>query len=132
MDPLTVRDLMSTEPTTLAPTASVTELLDLMYRRSIRHVPIVEDGELVGLISHTDVVRSHVVEAVGEDTEEVANVANLMNTQLDVARADEPIGVAGRRILANKFGCLPVLEGRRLVGILTEADFVRYVVRVAG
>ena len=52
-------------------------------------------------------------------------VGELMTTAVEAVEPDADIAEAARIMFDNKFGCLPVVEGRRLVGILTEADFVR-------
>jgi CBS domain-containing protein len=61
-----VRDLMSTELTTCGPRATVNELMKLMTERRIRHIPVVDEGALAGMISIGDVVKSRIGELEDE------------------------------------------------------------------
>jgi len=129
----TVRDLMTEDVRALPPNATVAELLELMDRLRIRHVPVVEDGEIVGLVSHRDVVRG----ALGgldqlpmsqrQQLLEQITIAEVMVEDPETIAPDADLRQAAELMLENKFGCLPVAEGSGLVGILTEADFVRHV-----
>lgn len=130
---MTVRDLMTEDVQALPPNATVAELLELMDHYRIRHVPVVEDGELVGLVSHRDVVRG----ALGgldqlpmsqrQQLLQRITVDEVMIEDPETVDPDTDLRQAGELMLENKFGCLPVTEGSSLVGIITEADFVRYV-----
>ncbi len=129
---LRVRDLMSREVIAVGPEDTLATLRDLMYQHQIRHVPVVDhEGKLVGLVTHRDLLRSSLVEqtqlpsfverAVLEQTE----VVDLMTTDLATVHPETDIREAAQLMFDNKFGCLPVLEDGRPVGILTEADFVK-------
>ena len=126
---LRVRDLMTEE---VVAEDSLAALRDLMYDRDVRHMPVVDrDRELVGLVTKRDLLRDSLIEQrdVPDFVEEVIlerrRVGELMTTAVEAIEPDADIGEAARIMFENKFGCLPVVEGRRLVGILTEADFVR-------
>jgi CBS domain-containing protein len=128
MASITVRDLMSSGVKVVGPEAELTDVVDLMYRNRIDHVPVVDaSGKLVGLVSHTDLMHSHVQDLEGE----APKVSEVMARDLEITHPNDDAGVAGRRILTNRIGCLPVLEGGRLVGVVTRNDFVRYVVQLA-
>jgi len=109
----------------------LTALYDLMDSRRVRHVPIVEsDGELVGLVTDRDLSRTALgaVEelplSVERDILRRRRIRDIMATEPDTIEPDATLKEAAEILLENKVGCLPVVEGLRLVGILTEADFV--------
>ena len=132
MRPLLVSDLMTEEVFTLRASDDLTALYDLMDAEHIRHIPVI-DGEkdVVGLVTHRDLLRS-ALSGRGELPLSMQRailgrmtVENIMMRDIETIEPDAPIGEAAQVMLENKYGCLPVVEGKRLVGILTEADFVR-------
>lgn len=129
-----VRDLMSSTVKALGPEASAKEAYDMMSTLGIRHVPVVDDDEeLLGIVSDRDLLRN-VLGRVGDlplaeqrDLMDGIALRAIMTTVPDTVEPDEDIKVAADWLLEFKIGCLPVTEGSKLVGILTEADFVRQV-----
>jgi len=128
----TVRDLMTDRVFTLGPNDDLEELYELMDDRRVRHVPVVDrDGDLVGLVTQRDLARG----ALGpQDTlplnvqQELLRrrkVREIMAAEVETVDPDVDLNAAAQMLLENKIGCLPVVEGAHLVGILTESDFVR-------
>jgi CBS domain-containing protein len=125
-----VRDLMTETVFTVSPADDLATLYDLMDSCHVRHVPVVEYDELVGLVTSTELSRS----ALGKVddlplSEERAmlrrrHVRDIMLGEPDTIEPDSPLQDAAELLLESKVGCLPVVEGLRLVGIITEADFV--------
>jgi CBS domain-containing protein len=133
---LQVRDLMTDTIFTLGPQDDLADLYDLMDAKHIRHVPIVDrERELVGLVTQRDLSRS----ALGNQEDAPLSlqremlrrrrVREIMATEVDTVEPDEDLRVAADMLIENKIGCLPVVEGTHLVGILTESDFVRLFVQ---
>ncbi len=127
-----VRDLMTEKVFTLKGRDDLAALYDLMDSRHVRHVPVVDsEGELIGLVTDRDLSRSALgaVEelplSVERDILRRRRVRDIMATEPDVIEPDATLREAAEMLLENKVGCLPVVEGLHLVGILTEADFVR-------
>ena len=127
-----VRDLMSDNVFASKPDDTVAELRDLMYEHNVRHIPVVDlDGDLVGLVSQRDLLRNSLIEqsdVPGFLEDEVLRrlkVDELMTADPEAVDPESDIRLAADLMIENKYGCLPVVEGRRLVGILTESDFVR-------
>lgn len=127
-----VRDLMTEKVHTLTPKDDLAALYDLMDSRHVRHVPIVDsEGEIVGLVTDRDLSKSALgaVEelplSVERDILRRRRIRDIMATEPDVIEPDAKLQEAAAILLENKVGCLPVVEGLRLVGIITEADFVR-------
>ena len=127
-----VRNLMTEHVFSATPDDTLLLVRDLMWEENIRHVPVVDaDRELVGLVSHRDLLR---VNSGVEGTPPGANrpfrlqrtlVRDAMNAGVETTDPDTDIREAARTMVENKYGCLPVVSGGRLVGILTEADFVK-------
>jgi len=99
----------------------------------IRHLPVVDDDDetkIVGLVSLRDVFRGSLARALGYGTRaqqkllDMLFVKEVMTTELVTTTPDTPLVEAARLMAQRKLGCLPVLEDGRLVGILTEGDFV--------
>ena len=131
---LAVRDLMTAPALALKEEDKVSALYDLMDNQHVRHVPVVdEEGDLVGLVSHRDLLRcaltgqSDVPVSLQRELLRRTQIDEIMTLDPVTVEADQNIGDAVDIMLENKFGCVPVVEGNRLVGILTEADFVRFV-----
>jgi CBS domain-containing protein len=131
---LRVRELMTPDVVTISPKASIQALQDLMNDKFIRHVPVVDDeGTILGLVSDRDLLRQTMgvdltlpVSARREALDAV-RVADIMTQDVETVDVDAPVAQAAALMLENKFGCVPVLEEGLLAGILTEADFVRFV-----
>jgi CBS domain-containing membrane protein len=127
-----VRDLMTPSPFTLGPRDTLAALYDLMDNHRVRHVPIVDaDGELVGLLTHTDLAMtalgslSDLPLSQERDLLQRRRIREVMVTEVETVDPETPLSEAASTLFENKIGCLPVVEGSRLVGILTESDFVR-------
>lgn len=131
--PLRVRDLMTEKVFSVHPGDSVDKIYDAMTERSIRHIAVIDDeGDLVGVVSHRDLLRHALIERsdlplfVQRAILRRTKVEEVMTSEVETAEPDQPVREAAQVMLENKFGCLPVVEGWRVVGILTEADFVKY------
>jgi CBS domain-containing protein len=129
---LRVRDVMTRDPKTLGRNDQLSLADDLMKQERIRHLPVLdEDGGLVGILSQRDMFRGALARALGYG--ETAQrrmlgmlvVKEVMTTQLVTVGPDAPIADAARAMVDRKIGCLPVVEDGKLVGILTESDFVQ-------
>lgn len=121
----TVGDLMSPGPIHVEPETPMSEVWKLLRERRIRHLPLVDRaGILVGLVTERDILAQQ----PDEDTQ----VGDLMLQELSTVDALTCVASAARHILQTKRGCLPVVsDDGQLVGILTEADFLRWFVRGA-
>ena len=132
----TVRDIMSAEVTTLGRNDTLLLAKDIMNLGRIRHFPVVEDDELVGVVSQRDLYRASLgtVMQYGEKAQraflESVVVKEIMADPISI-RPDTTVGDAARLMMEHKIGCLPVLEDKRLVGIVTETDMLQVVVDMA-
>ena len=128
-----VRDLMTAEPVTVSPADRIVEAQELMGICGFRHIPVIDpQGALVGMLSRVDITRV-AYEGGGSDPRARAmqlaklTVAEVMVKRVDTVSPDEVLGEVARTMRGTRRACLPVVENGKLVGILTEADFVRMV-----
>ncbi len=133
MHDLRVRDLMSPGVIAVGPEESLAKAHELMLEHRIRHLLVVDaDGDLVGLLTHRDLLRHSLIEQVAlppsfaRSVLRRIRVEEAMTSEVETADPDQFLGEAAVTMFDNKYGCLPVVEGARPVGILTEADFVRF------
>ena len=132
----TVRDIMSAEVTTLGRNDTLLLAKDIMNLGRIRHFPVVEDDELVGVVSQRDLYRASLgtVMQYGEKAQraflESVAIKEVMADPISIG-PDAPVRDAARLMIEHKIGCLPVLEDNRLVGIVTETDMLQVVADTA-
>lgn len=134
--PRVVADIMTREVAVLHEEDNVEHILQQMHRLKLRHVPVVDGARLVGLISHHDILRFTVSELLVdvegprtreeylEALEEHTFVSKVMTHDLVTVTPQTPIAKAAELLFRTKIGCLPVVENDRLVGIVTETDFL--------
>jgi CBS domain-containing membrane protein len=127
-----VGEVMVRNVYSLTPEDNLRTAKELMWEHNIRHLPIVDqDEDLVGLISHRDLVglsldtQSDLPLSAQQDLLEHTLIGDVMTEEVATVESGEPLRDAAAAMLEQKFGCLPVVSGSRLVGILTESDFVR-------
>jgi CBS domain-containing membrane protein len=139
MRDLRVRELIEGGVRTVGRNDKVSDADALMERHRIRHLPVLdEDGSLAGILSRRDVSRTTLQRGFGYG--EVARekifarllVKEVMTNRVETVAPDALAADAARRMMELKIGCLVVVEGDRIVGILTETDFVRQVARTGG
>jgi acetoin utilization protein AcuB len=129
---LLVENSMTREVVTIEPNTSAADALALCRERRIRHLPVLEEGRLVGIVSDRD-LRS-AAPALGDPNRAAAleqiRARDVMNQRVVTAHPKEPIEEAAREMYERRIGCLPVMEGEKLVGIVTSSDVMRALVRL--
>lgn len=114
-----VNDLMSVTPVTVAPDTPVAEIYRLMVEEAIRHLPVVEEGVLVGIVTERDVR-----EVLNTPLFDIVSAETIMTENPITVTPETPAYIAAEMLNTYKFGALPVVDGRRLVGIVTVSDFL--------
>jgi acetoin utilization protein AcuB len=131
---LQVKDSMAREVVTLSPGETAGEALGLCRDRRIRHLPVMEDGRLVGVVSDRD-LRS-ATPAFGDPARAAAlaeiRVRDVMARDVVTARPDDPIDEAANTMREKGINCLPVLEDDELLGIVTSSDVMEALVFLVG
>lgn len=124
-----VSDAMTAGPITVAPSDTLERADTLMKLGRMRHLPVEHHGKLVGLITQRDMLK--VLGASPGALSTVMRAADVMVTNVLTATAAQPLRKAARVMFDQKIGCLPVIDDeRRVVGILTETDFIRFAAEV--
>ncbi|WP_207262300.1 CBS domain-containing protein [Desulfovibrio sp. Huiquan2017] len=134
---LKVRDLMSSPVFSLRENDSLHSARELMDLQRIRHIPIVTvDNVFTGLITHRDILSATISKLAELDPETQKEIDagipihEIMRADVVSVTPDMSLKEAARLLLNHKYGCLPVVEGGGLVGIVTEADFLRLTINL--
>lgn len=123
-----VRHWMTTDVVTTAKEASIQDALKLMKRHSIRHLPVVQsDGTLVGWVTDAD-LRSVLIASMLEDL----SVEDVMVRRPITVSPDDPLETAAQLALENRIGGLPVVEGSKIVGVITVVDMLSAFISMLG
>ncbi len=112
------------------------ETAEILFKRNnIRHIPVVKDRKIIGMLSYTDLLRISFADAVDEYESDVDTIVYNMFT-IEQVMAKNVVSVAPSntikevaQLLASKeFHALPVIEDRKLVGIVTTTDLIKYLI----
>ena len=136
-DEMRVADIMSTDVITLIEDETLAHAKRCMDLGRIRHLPVLRDRKLVGLVTHRDLLAaSFSIFAEVEANEQrrvfdTVPVVEAMHRDVVTVSPILAVSKAARILLENKYGCLPVVDDeQRLQGIVTEADFLRLTVQL--
>src|SRR5262245_3215705 len=133
-----VQDVMQTKLCTVTPETTLPEALRLTGQRGIRHLPVLDDERLVGILSDRDLKRAMASPATTLEAHELRylldrlRVGEIMTRAVITIGPTSPIEDAARLMVLEKIGALPVTDGDRLVGLVTETDVLRLFVRAMG
>ena len=132
MGRIRVRDIMSEKMVTISESDTLSTVEDIMTLGHVRHMPVVHAGKLVGVVSERDLLRTSLSNLTEFGSEErrlflhAVEIARVMSTPPITIAPDATVEEAARVMADRKIGCLPVLEGDQLLGLLTETDVLRY------
>ena len=127
----TVRDVMSSPVIAVAPHTRLPKIKRLMHEHRIRHVPVVQEGTLAGIISLGDIRNAFPSDSTLLSIYELSYLldkvaaADILRTSVITIQAEAPLLEAVRLMLDDRIGALPVFEADRMVGIITESDIFR-------
>lgn len=122
---------MTKEVITIGPKEGLRLAEHILHEKGFRHLPVVSGGELVGMITDRDLRLALPSPATGLEKHEITylldklQVQSVMTSEVISVTPETSIETAAELLLAHKFGGLPVLDGERLVGIITEGDVLR-------
>jgi acetoin utilization protein AcuB len=133
-----VRDVLTPIVISVTPKTTLPEAVRLMRERGIRHLPVVEDGKLVGIVSDRDLKRAMASPATSLEVHELTYLLNrlavgeIMTRTVITIGAMFPVEEAARLMVMEKVSALPVTDADRLIGIVTETDVLDLFVRAMG
>ncbi len=122
-----VANRMTAAPLTIAPDVTVDEALKMMRTNQVRHLPVIQNQKLVGLVTDIELRTAWFPSLL-----ESLTVEDVMVKQPVTVRSDETVFQAARLLHHNKITGLPVLENGYLVGIITQADILGLFLEVMG
>ena len=128
-----VEDVMSRSVVTLTPTQTLRDAINLLQSHRIRHLPVVDESKVVGIVTDRDVKRAtpSVVSGVARDEYDrvlaTIKVAQFMTREPLTVTPKSGLKAAVEIFIERKVGALPVVEDGHVVGILTEIDILRVV-----
>jgi CBS domain-containing protein len=127
------RDLMTPDPLMVTPQTSIAEVWDLMREADVRHIPVIQGGALVGMVSDRDLARvdiARLLKTEGADAvrEELATpIVKIMSTNVIAVDPEAEIGDVIDLLLEHKIGAVPVMpeDTREVLGIISYVDVLR-------
>jgi len=135
-----VRMWMSTDVVTVEADTPILEARDVMKQRNVRRLPVLKHGKLVGIVTQGDIQEAGPSDATSLSIWELnyllarTKVADIMTKEDDLITVtpDDPVEQVALLMRERKVGGLPVVEGHKLVGIITESDIFAVLLSVMG
>lgn len=129
---------MTPNPITATPDTSHHDAVDLMRERDIHHLPVVDRGQLVGIVVEEDLLSTQPSPATTLSIYEIHSLlarlklSDIMVSPVLTVEENCPLEEAARIMIEKGIGCLPVMRGDQMVGIITETDLFRTFVEMLG
>jgi acetoin utilization protein AcuB len=133
-----VRDWMTPKPITVSPSSPLRDAYWLMIDNKVRRLPVMDKEGLVGIITLEDLRRAEPPTGIGLDLVKITDILSRMTVRQVMAKDPRTITPnvrlikAARLLLEHKISALPVMDGSKLVGIITESDIFRAFVELEG
>ena len=130
-----VRDWMTANPITINAKTSLHDAHKVMKDNRVRRLIVMEDGKLVGIVALSDVLTAEPSSATSLSVFELnyllpkLTIDEIMTSEVISVPATATVRDAAKLMLDNKIGGLPVMDGDKLVGIITESDIFRLLVQ---
>ncbi len=126
-DRLAIRRFMTPSPFTIGSEQTIARASELMRKHAVRHLPVLHGGELVGVLTERDVAFAAAVR--GLDPERVT-VGDAMMPEAYTVHPDAAIGPVVQHMADRRYGCVVVMDGAQVIGILTAIDAMRILARL--
>lgn len=128
-----VREIMMGSPLTLTPEDTLDLANDVISLGRIRHIPVVDEGRLVGLLSERDLMGAATTHIFGLKQKSRSAllkstlIKDVMKKKVITVKPDTKIADAAHLMAEKKIGCVPVVSDGALIGLVTTTDILRYV-----
>jgi acetoin utilization protein AcuB len=126
---INIRERMTAGPITIAPGESVAHALKVMQDRGVRHLPVVDEDKLVGIVSERELMIIENMDSV--DSAHVL-VRDALIAAPFTAAPDEPLGEVARKMAKGRYGSAVILEDDKVVGVFTTVDALETLADVLG
>jgi len=130
-----VSSIMTPNVFTLCVSDSLEKAEKLFREKKIRHIPVVNEERIIGMLSYTDLLKISIADTLNQDEEvvdvaiyNVFSIAQVMEKKMICINPNTTIKEAAEILSNREFHALPVIEDEKLVGILTTTDLIRYLV----
>lgn len=124
MRDIPIVQVMTPDPATIGPQSSAAEARRLLNSNVINHLPVVEGGRLVGIVSSSDFLKLHLLDGKLPIVSD-ATVNQIMETNVIVVNKNATLGDAAEKLSVGGFHALPVIDRKRhLVGMVTSSDLI--------
>jgi len=128
---ITIEEFMTPDPYTLRETDSLNDAWEIMIGKHVRHIPITDDDDhVLGLVTQRDVLAATDPGAIREaksashEVKSDFKLSEIMIRDVTVIHKQDSLRQAALYLQLHKYGCLPVVLDDRLVGIITDSDFI--------
>ncbi|HSX83290.1 MAG TPA: CBS domain-containing protein [Candidatus Saccharimonadia bacterium] len=128
---MSVREIMATDIEVVDRNDTLRTVEERMTTKQLRHLPVLEQGEVVGIVTQRDLFKAAMSSAMGYGAKaqqaylQSVRVKEIMVYPVVTVAPDTSVAAAAVLILTKGIGCLPVVEGTKLVGIVTKTDLLR-------
>lgn len=133
-----VKTFMTQQPITVSPDDNFPQAMSVIRKRKIRHLPVLDKDKLIGIVVESDLLSNQPSPATTLSLYEIYSlletlrIRQIMSRPVIAVEGDCPLEEAARIMVENKISCLPVMDGVKLVGIITETDVFKVLVEVLG
>ena len=123
-----IRRFMTKSPATIGRRQTLTTAHELMRSRRVRHLPVVESGSLVGVVSQGDL---HFLESLRDVEPDEVLVEEAMTAKPYAVAGDTPLAEVAAVMARKKLGSAVVVDGKKVVGVFTAVDGLRVLSKLA-
>lgn len=126
-----VSKIMTANPISINTSNSIPDVVSIFKEHNIRHIPVVSGEDLIGMISKTDIERISFISSF-DDTKanatvyDMLSIEQIMTKQVEAIQSEDQVKDAAKLLAKGDYHALPVLDGKKLTGIVTSTDVINY------